>query len=99
MNRFSLIAVVAACHPSPTTTGAATNVAIIYVASNVGAAQVYLDDRLVGPVSAFAKGIAVDPGAHRVELRHDDYFSRYAELALRRSQVARLELDMAPILP
>jgi len=99
--RLAWIAAVAACHsaapaaePQPRDA-----VGLLYVTSNVGDALVYIDGNIVGAVSSVAKGLAVDPGRHRVELRHDDYFSRYAELALRSSQVARLTLDMVPILP
>jgi hypothetical protein len=32
-------------------------------------------------------------------LRHDDYFSRYAELDLQRAEKKKLDLDLAPVLP
>ena len=55
--------------------------------------------RFVGPVNILRGGIAVDPGKHRVELRHDDYFSRYVELDLARAEKKQLELSLAPVLP
>jgi len=87
------------CHPSTARNGVSPNDAIVYLTSNVGDAQVYVDGRLVGPIGVLHAGIAVDPGKHRVELRHDDYFSRYTELDLHRAEKKTLDLDMAPVLP
>ena len=71
----------------------------MYVTSNIADAQVYVDGRFVGAVSLVKAGIAVDPGKHRIELRHDDYFSRYADLDLQKSEKKKLDLDLAPVLP
>lgn len=87
------------CHPNAPKHGVSPNDAIVYLKSNVGDAQVYVDGRFVGPINILHGGIAVDPGKHRVELRHDDYFSRYAELDLHRAEKKQLDLDMAPVLP
>ena len=89
----------AACRPPPPKNGVSPNDAIMYLKTNVADAQVYVDGRFVGPINVLHGGIAVDPGKHRVELRHDDYFSRYAELDLHRSEKKQLDLDMAPVLP
>lgn len=78
---------------------ASANDAIMYLTSNLPDAQVYVDGKFVGPVNLVKAGIAVDPGVHRVELRHDDYFSRYAELDLQRAEKKKLDLDLAPVLP
>ena len=87
------------CGATPPTNGVTAKDAIIYLKSNVGDAQVYVDGRFVGPIRILHGGIAMDPGRHRVELRHDDYFSRYAELELHRSEKKQLDLEMAPVLP
>lgn len=98
MKRLALAALVAACHhgPAPRSHGAD---AVVYVRSNVADAQIFVDGRLVGPLTAVRAGIAVDPGRHRLELRRDDYFSRYVELDLQPSERKKLELEMAPVLP
>ena len=93
------LAGVAACHPEPRGHGVSPNDAVVYLTSNVHDAQVYVDGRFVGPIDILHGGIAVDPGRHRIELRHDEYFSRYAELDLHRAQKQQLDLDMAPVLP
>lgn len=73
--------------------------AIIYITSNVRDAELYVDGKLVAPLDALTGGVAVEPGVHRLELRHDDYFSRYVELEISRSARKKLAMDMAAILP
>lgn len=94
-----LALVLAACGHAQSRSRVSPNDAIIYFKSNVADAQVYVDGRFVGPVNILKGGVAVDPGKHRVELRHDEYFSRYAELDLHRAEKTKLDLDLAPVLP
>ena len=89
----------AACGPKPAPNGPSPNDAVVLITSNVSDAQVYVDGRLVGPLAVVRRGIAFDPGRHRIELRHDDYFSRYVELDLRRAEKKQVALEMAPVLP
>lgn len=96
---IALALVLAACGPKPAPNSVTPNDAIIYLKSNVTDAQVYVDGRFVGPVGVLRGGIALDPGKHRVELRKDDYFSRYAELDLHRAERKQLQLELAPVLP
>jgi hypothetical protein len=94
-----LTVLLAACGPKP---GPATPVgadAVLFVKSNVSDAQIWVDGRLVGPLNVVRGGIAVDPGRHRIELRRDDYFSRYVELDLAKGVTQKLQLEMAPVLP
>jgi hypothetical protein len=95
----ALAAVLAACGPKPTPNGVTRDDAVVQIKCNVTDAQVYMDGRLVGPINVVRAGIAVGPGQHRLELRHDDYFSRYVELDLHRAERKKLQLEMAPILP
>lgn len=92
-------AAAAACGPKPAPNAVTPDDAVVVVRSNVPDAQVYVDGRFVGPLGLVRAGIAVDPGHHRLELRRDEYFSRYVELDLRRAEHRKLELEMAPILP
>ncbi len=73
--------------------------AIVQVRSNVSDANVFVDGRYYGSVKMLRGGLAFDAGKHRLELRHDDYFSRYVELDLERAERKQLQLDMAPVLP
>ena len=49
--------------------------------------------------TALGGGLALEPGAHRIELRREDYFSRYLELTVARAERKQLTLEMAAILP
>jgi len=94
-----LVLVLGSCGPKPTPTHASGADAVLFVKSNVSDAQIWVDGRLVGPLNVVRGGIAVDPGRHRIELRHDDYFSRYVELDLAKGAEQKLQLEMAPVLP
>jgi hypothetical protein len=73
--------------------------AIVQLRSNVRDAQVYVDGRFVAPLDAVARGIAVRPGYHRIELRRDEYFSSYLELELARAERRQVRMELAPVLP
>lgn len=95
---FALVAV--ACGPKPgPSSGVTREDAIIAIKSNVRDAQVYVDGRFVTPLDAAGGGIAVTPGTHRFELRHEDYFSSYLELTLGKAERRKVTMEMAPILP
>jgi hypothetical protein len=94
-----VLIVLAACGGRQPSSHVTANDAVVYLKSNVTDAQVYVDGRFLGPVSALRGGIAFDPGRHRFELRRDDYFSGYVEVDLRRAERRQLSLDLAPVLP
>jgi len=73
--------------------------AIVTIKSNVADANVFVDGRYYGLVKMLKGGLAFEAGKHRLELRHDDYFSRYVELDLKRAERKKLDLDLAPVLP
>ncbi len=97
--KVTLALALAACASTQGPAHKSANSAVVTITSNLGDAQVYVDGRLIGPITYIKAGIALDPGKHRVELRHDDYFSRYAELDLHQAEKKQLDLDLAPILP
>ena len=88
-----------ACASGAAANRVASGASIIYITSNVGDAQVYVDGRFIAPLDALRGGVAVAPGEHRVELRHDDYFSSYLEVQVARSARQKLAIDMAAMLP
>ena len=98
MRRLLLLALVA-CGPKVGPNGVSPSDPVVYLRSNVADAQVYVDGRFVGPINVIKGGIALDPGKHRLELRHEDYFSRYVELDLARAEKKKLQLELAPVLP
>jgi len=97
--RFAVALVLAACGPKVGPNGVTADDAIVYVKSNVRDAQVYLDGRFIAPLDALGGGVAVEAGTHRLELRHDDFFSSYLELKLARAERKKVALPMAPVLP
>ena len=72
--------------------------AIVTIKSNVSDANVFVDGRYYGPVKMLGGGLAFEAGKHRLELRHEDYFSRYVELDLAQREKRALQLDLAPVL-
>jgi hypothetical protein len=96
----ALSALACACGGSkPHPGGVERDDAIVQLRCNVRDAQVYVDGRFVAPLDAIARGIAVEPGFHRIELRRDDYFSSYLELELGRAERRKVRVDLAPVLP
>jgi hypothetical protein len=100
MTRVLLVLALAGCggHKTPAS-GVTRDDAIVQFKSNVRDAQVYVDGRFVAPLDAIGGGVAVVPGTHRFELRHEDYFSGYLELTLARAERRKIALELAPILP
>lgn len=95
-----LVVALAACGArQPPSNGVTPDDAIFYIKSNIRDANVFVDGRFIGPIAVLKGGIAVVPGHHRVELRHEDYFSRYVELDLERAERRKLALDLSPVLP
>ena len=92
-------AMLAACGPKPPSHGPSGSDAIVQMKSNVRDAQVYVDGRFVASLDALRGGVAIEPGTHRFELRHDDYFSSYLELTVGRAEHKQVAIDLAPILP
>ncbi len=90
----------AACGgPKVGTNGVSRRDAILVVKSNVRDAQLYVDGRFIAPLDALGGGVAVPPGLHRFELRHEDFFSSYLEVTLSRAERKQVSLEMAPVLP
>nr|HEX4317742.1 PEGA domain-containing protein [Kofleriaceae bacterium] len=73
--------------------------AILYIRSNLADAELTLDGHFVGRVNQLRGGVAVEPGAHRIELAHDDYFASYVEVQVGRSERRKIALDLLPKLP
>jgi hypothetical protein len=78
---------------------ARTEHAVVVVHSELADAALWLDGRYIGPLGSLRGGVAVAPGPHRVEVRHDEYFSYYAEIELGPRERRTIEVQLAPILP
>ena len=99
MTRVLVVALVCACHGPGPTSGVQASDAVVSIASNVKDAELFVDGRDVGPLVAVRGGVALSPGVHRFELRRQEFFSSYLELALARSEHKKVAMDMSPILP
>ena len=97
--RIALVVALAACGPKRPPGGVGADDAVVQIKSNVADANVFVDGRYYGPVKMLRGGLAFEAGKHRLELRHEDYFSRYVELDLKRAEKRKLDLDLAPVLP
>ena len=105
MKRLAVVAAVAsvvalgACGGRQNTSRVSPDDAIITFAANVRDANLFVDGKFIGPVGVLKGGIAIEPGKHRIEVRHEDYFSVYIELDAKRAERKKLEVTLAPILP
>jgi len=79
--------------------GATRDDAIVYVSANVKDAGVWVDGLFIGGLESLHGGIAIDPGTHRIEVRRDDYFAYYEEVAVKAGERRTLEVALAPVLP
>ena len=91
--------VLGACGGASPQVKAARAQAIVLVQSNVRDAQLFVDGRFITTLDAARGGIALSPGAHRFELRRDDFFSSYLELQLGTAERKKVSMAMAPVLP
>ena len=99
MTRWLLVLALCACGHPKNPHAVNSDDAIVLIKSNVTDANVYVDGRYFGLVKMLRGGLAFEAGKHRLELRHEDYFSRYVELDLKRAERKKLQLDLAPVLP
>jgi hypothetical protein len=73
--------------------------AVVKIQTDVKDASLWVDGHFIGPIGGLRGGIAVEPGKHRLELRHDAYWSHYEELDLAPRQELSLVVELAPVLP
>lgn len=73
--------------------------AVLVITSPVRDAVVWVDGRYVAQVRDLAGGLALPPGRHQIELRHERYHATYQEIELGRGQRLRVDLAMAEALP
>jgi len=76
---------------------ASEKTALIEFDSPVGDAEVWLDGTFYP--GALGRGLRVKPGPHRIEIRHDDYFTQYIEVDVAPGQHQRVKVDLAEVLP
>jgi hypothetical protein len=94
----ALLALAAACgaakSPSPSSRDA-----VVRLTSNVAEASLFVDGRFLAPVGLITGGVALSPGRHRLELRHDGYLARFIELELAPAEQKQVDARLFPVLP
>jgi hypothetical protein len=73
--------------------------AIVTFASDLPDAALWVDGRYVAQLAQLRGGVALSPGSHRLEVRHDDYFTQYEQLDLGPRERRRIVVHLAPLLP
>jgi hypothetical protein len=73
--------------------------AVVTIRCNVADAALFIDGRYIAPVGLVRGGVAVSPGHHRLELRHQAYLARLVELELAAKERRHLDAELFPILP
>jgi hypothetical protein len=94
-----VVVLLAGCGASTRGRGPDRNDAIIRVAAEVPDAELWVNDRFVGHVRSLRGGVALSPGAHRIEIRHDGYHTHYEVLTVAARERRTLTVDLAQILP
>jgi hypothetical protein len=73
--------------------------AVLEIECPVRDAVLWVDGRYLAQLRDLRGGVALSPGHHQIELRHDRYHAHYADIELRRGQRLRLAIPLAEALP
>ena len=73
--------------------------AVVVIGCEVADAAVWVDGRYVAQVRHVADGVALAPGAHRIEIHHERYHTFYARVSVEPRERRTLDVDLAPRLP
>lgn len=79
--------------------GASPDDAIVHIQCNEPEAELWVNERFIGPVGALGGGVALSPGSYRVEVRHQRYHTFYAPLTVQARERRTLEAVLAEALP
>jgi hypothetical protein len=94
-----LFAWLAACGGAPARTKVELPRGVLLVSCPVADAVLVVDEEALGELRALGGGVSVTAGHHRVELRHDRYHTRYAEVDIAAGGRQTLALTLAERLP
>jgi hypothetical protein len=73
--------------------------AVLVLSCPVAEAVLWVDGHYVAQLRDLRGGVALPPGHHQIELRHDTYHAYYGDIHLGTGQRLRLEVELAEILP
>jgi len=81
--------------PGCATLGAPKDAVPFRVEVNVPDATIWVDDHLVGSAAVLAKeGTFLRAGFHRVEVRHPDYYSYFAEVTPKKGEPVLIQAQL-----
>lgn len=97
----AMLMTLAACPGSrgASPTGVGKNDAIVLIQCEVADAELWVDDRFVAEVGRLRRGIALSPGDHRIEVRHDRYHTHYEEIQVAARERRTVAVELAESLP
>jgi len=89
----------AALVPGCATLGSPKDAVPFHVQVNVPDATIWVDDRLVGSAKTLEKdGTFLRAGFHRVEVRHPDYYSYFAEVTPKQGEPVLIQAQLHALL-
>ena len=68
-------------------------------AADAADASLWINGHYVGELGALSKGVALSPGQHRLEIRHDQFHTQYVELSLGKRDRRTVTVELAEVLP
>jgi hypothetical protein len=97
---FALVTPLLGACPSAGGASAATRApsALLMVQCDVVDATIWVDERPIAQVRDARGGLRLHAGAHRVEIRHDRFHTRYYELELAQGETRTLDVKLVEVL-
>lgn len=99
MRWAALLLLFAACGAATPAPATPVPRGILVVHCPVADALLVVDEQPIGELRHLAAGVRLAAGPHRVELRHDRFHTRYAEITLAAGATQTLELTLAEAYP
>ena len=88
------LALVSACGGARV--GASQASAVLVLRCPVSDAKVWIDGRFAQQASVLKRGIRLRPGAHRIEVRHQEYYPTYIDVSLSDGERKTVSAELAP---
>jgi len=88
-----------ACGGLTVNTKTPSNDAVIHFNSSVQDAEVWVNGVFVRRIRELKTGMALSPGAHRIQVKHDRYHTYYLELTVEKRERRTIPVKLAEILP
>jgi hypothetical protein len=97
--RLLLLVCAVGCGGLSTAQRSRANDAVVFMDTDITDAAVWVNGRYIAPVASIRGGLALAPGQHRIEIRHDAYHTFYVEVSVGAKERKRVAVDLAPVIP